>query len=153
MFIDWKLNNNTNFLIDVGYDYSKNNSSNDNQTLMLNRYSELLKYDWDGISDSVKINKNDFNMKNENTNHIYQLTGKWMQRVTDKVHSELIIDYSNVITKGNDISKSSISYYNIDSLYNSTQYSLTPNRSFDITTSLSLSYEIKKIYYFNPTIL
>ena len=50
---------------------------------MLNRYSELLKYDWDGISDSVKINKNDFNMKNENTNHIYQLTGKWMQRVTE----------------------------------------------------------------------
>lgn len=92
-------------------------------------------------------------MKNENTNHIYQLTGKWMQRITDKVHSELIIDYSNVITKGNDISKSSISYYNIDSLYNSTQYSLTPNRSFDITTSLSLSYEIKKIYYFNPTML
>lgn len=150
MFIDWKLNNNTNFLIDVGYDYSKNNSSNDNQTLMLNRYSELLKYDWDGISDSVKINKNDFNMKNENTNHIYQLTGKWMQRVTDKVHSELIIDYSNVITKGNDISKSSISYYNIDSLYNSTQYSLTPNRSFDITTSLSLSYEIKKNILLQP---
>lgn len=149
-FIDWKLNNNTNFLIDVGYDYSKNSSSNDNQTLMLNRYSELLKYDWDGISDSVKINKNDFNMKNENTNHIYQLTGKWMQRITDKVHSELIIDYSNVITKGNDISKSSISYYNIDSLYNSTQYSLTPNRSFDITTSLSLSYEIKKNILLQP---
>lgn len=149
-FIDWKLNNNTNFLIDVGYDYTKNNSSNDNQTLMLNRYSELLKYDWDGISDSVKINKNDFNMKNENTNHIYQLTGKWMQRITDKVHSELIIDYSNVITEGKDISKSSISYYNIDSLYNNTQYSLTLNRNFDITTSLSLSYEIKKNILFQP---
>lgn len=149
-FVDWKPNENTAFFIDLGYDYSKNHSSNKNQTLTLNRYAESLKYDWEKIPDSVRINKNDFNTQNESTSQNYQLTGRWTQQITEKISSELTVDYSKTVNKSKDISNSSIVYYNLDSLYKSTQSAVTPNDLYRITTSFGVIYEIKKNLELQP---
>lgn len=149
-FIDWKPNENTAFFIDLGYDYSKNHSSNKNQTLTLNKYSKSLKCDWEEIPDSVRINENDFNTQNESTSQSYQLTGKWTQQVTEKISSELTVDYSKTVNKSKDISNSSIAYYNLDSLYSSMQSAATPNDMYRIITSFSVIYEIEKNLKFQP---
>jgi len=149
-FVEWNPNENTIFFIDLGYDYSKNHSSNKNQTLTLNRYSESLKYDWEKIPDSVRINKNDFNNQNESTSQGYQLTGKWTQQITEKISSELTVDYSKTVNKSKDISNASIAYYNLDSLYSSMQSAVTPNDMYRITTSCGVIYEIKKNLKLQP---
>ena len=90
-FIDWKPNENTAFFIDLGYDYSKNHSSNKNQTLTLNKYSKSLKCDWEEIPDSVRINENDFNK-------LFSRIEKY-ENISDNMEVE-IANYLNQVSEG-----------------------------------------------------
>lgn len=149
-FIDWKPSNKTSFLFDLGYDYSSNYSFSNNQTLTLNRYSDLLKYDWQEISDSIKLNKNTLNSTSEYKSHNFQLTNKWIQKISDKIDSEVTIDYNHIVFKGKDKSNSTIFYHTLDSLYNKEQVAMIPNNRFEISTSFNFIYKLKDNLLIEP---
>ena len=109
-----------------------------------------MKYDWQEISDSIKLNKNTLNSTSEYKSHNFQLTNKWIQKISDKIDSEVTIDYNHIVFKGKDKSNSTIFYHTLDSLYNKEQVAMIPNNRFEISTSFNFIYKLKDNLLIEP---
>lgn len=71
-------------------------------------------------------------------------------KISDKIDSEVTIDYNHIVFKGKDKSNSTIFYHTLDSLYNKEQVAMIPNNRFEISTSFNFIYKLKDNLLIEP---
>lgn len=157
--IEWKPNKKTSIMFNIGYDHSQSNSTNYNNTNVLNNSRYSIESDISTIPQEFKINSNLYETLSNDKDHGQNWQTIISRDINENIRLDFNLKYDQNKTETNDFANSTINYYQIkggtnnDSTYISQQYIYSPLNNNTWNSSLSIFHSISKsfiiTYYYN----
>uniref|UniRef100_UPI00359CA021 outer membrane beta-barrel protein n=1 Tax=Bacteroides thetaiotaomicron TaxID=818 RepID=UPI00359CA021 len=157
--VEWKPNEKTSLLFNIGYNYNTSNTINYNTTDVLNHSINSIKTDANHIPKEYKINTNIYELLSINKSHHFTWQAMACRDISKHIRLDFNLQYNQNKGKNINFTNSTINYYqlknnaNKDSVFYSRQYIYSPLENTAWNTSLTVSQTISKdfivSYFYN----
>lgn len=157
--VEWKPNEKTSLLFNIGYNHNTSNTINYNTTDVLNHSINSIKTDANHIPKEYKINSNIYELLSKNKSHHFTWQAMVCRDISKHIRLDFNLQYNQNKGKNMNFTNSTINYYQLennadkDSTFYSRQYIYSPLENTAWNTSLTVSQTISKdfivSYFYN----
>lgn len=159
IYANWKPDEKTSLLFEIGYIRNSSNTINYNTTDVLNHSIDSIETDANNIPEEFKVNSNIYESLLKNTDQYFICQTTVRRDISKYLKVDFNLQYNQNKGKNMNFANSTINYYQIessankDSVFNSRQYIYSPLENTGWNTSLTISQIISKdfilSYFYN----
>lgn len=148
--IEWKPNEKTSLLFNIGYNHNNSDATNYDTTDVLNHSINSIRTDINNIPEEYKVNSNIHKSLSKNKSHHLTWQTMLSRDINKHIRLDFNLQYNQNKGKNMNFSNSEINYYQIensinkDSVFNSRQYIYSPLQNTTWNTSFTVSQIINK---------
>ncbi len=157
--VEWKPNEKTSLLFNIGYNHDTSNTINYNTTDVLNHSINSIKTDVNHIPKEYKINSNIYELLSKNKSNHFTWQAMACRDISKHIRLDFNLQYNQNKGENMNFTNSTINYYQLennadkDSTFYSRQYIYSPLVNTAWNTSLTVSQTISKdfivSYFYN----